>query len=121
LNDKDKEAHFIERLVTIGFLMASLLYAQFFYFKEWNLIHCWGVQFVLILWAIHSYLGLTAEHAYVIGRGGVQTRKIVTEEVVRDRFTGATDRFATKPTGSYQRLNVRERIPAGDYEFDKEG
>ncbi|XP_055345806.1 uncharacterized protein LOC129593493 isoform X2 [Paramacrobiotus metropolitanus] len=120
LNDRDKEAHFIERLVTIGFLMASLIYAQFFYFKEWNMVYCWGVQFVLILWAIHSYLGLTSTERHYVPV--TQTRRIVTDDRFSTRAVGE-DRFATRtPTGTYRdRITARERIPAGDYEFDKEG
>jgi len=79
-DEKDKQAHFIQRLVTNSSLMLATIYAQTFYFREWNVVNNWAVQFFLILWTIHAYLGWKADPFEVRFSSG-RTKTITRERV----------------------------------------
>jgi len=106
MDEKDKEAHFLERLVINGLLMLSTGYAQFIYFKEWNLIHCWAIQFALILWSIHAYLGWNAETPYrpLVGVG----RKVVGRERITERTYASGSGLGSGDAIRHRDLGTRE-------------
>lgn len=109
-DDKDKEAHFIQRMVVNAAMFLSLLYSQFFYFKEWHMVNTWGVQFALILWFIHSYLGYTAEGyqlRYVPRTAGtrVTTRETIKDRTLYNRSPGGTHRDREYATGDYDKFD----------------
>ncbi|GAU90336.1 hypothetical protein RvY_02765 [Ramazzottius varieornatus] len=114
-DDRDKEAHFIQRMVINGALFVSLLYSQFFYYKEWHMVNTWGVQFALILWFIHSYLGYTAEGYQLryVPRTATGSSRITTStrETIKDRSL-----YNRSPGGSI----LRDREYAGDYDHRDE-
>lgn len=68
------------------------------------MVHCWAVQFGLILWTIHAYLGWQAEPYG--GRITTGRKAIVREKVTTERsYTGTRS-----PGGSmFSRGDIKDR------------
>ncbi|OQV14569.1 hypothetical protein BV898_11289 [Hypsibius exemplaris] len=94
-NIEDKQAHFIQRITINLLLMASTVFAQTFYFREWNITNNWAVVFALTLWTIHAYLGLQSEPYQIRYTSGPNRVYQTRERIV----TSVGDRSGLKARG----------------------